>query len=75
MKKGLGREIGQFAIFACIIAGALAVLWLASQLGWVLAWFASNWLAFVIGFATAMAMKLVASAFFNRSRDYRRDEE
>lgn len=72
MKKGLGRELAQFVIFGTLILGVLAILWIATKLGWVLSWFGHNWLPFMIGFASAMAMKLVATVLFDRSK--RRNE-
>ena len=66
MKKGLGREFGQFIIFIGIILAVLAILWIATKLGFVLSWFGNNWLPFVIGFGTATGMKLITTAIFDR---------
>ena len=33
MKKGFGRELGQFVIFVGIILAVLAILWIATKLG------------------------------------------
>lgn len=74
MKKGLGRELGQFIIFIGIILAVLAILWIATKLGFVLSWFGNNWLPFVIGFGTATVMKLFTTAFFDRT-NRRHDHE
>ena len=67
MKKGLGRELGQFIIFVGIILAVLAILWIATKLGFVLSWFGNNWLPFVIGCGTATVMKLFTTAVFDRT--------
>lgn len=72
MKKGLGREVALFIIFALIVAGVLAILWIATELNWVLAWFSDNWLPFVVGYVTAMMMKLIATAI---SREKKSEHE